>query len=111
MRCTCAYRLRVPADGAAAGILVDGIVDLVHKGADASLALPSRPSGHPLIKALCTHPAASHQLLTRLEGLFVEHQGPQAGTALSRLWQCWQPFISMALLNHGEGKKSHCRTA
>ena len=106
MRCICARGLKVPAGEATTGLLVDGIVDLLHKGSDASLALPGRPSGHPLFKALCTHPAAPQQLLTRLEGLFTEHQGPQAGTALSRQRQCWQPFISTALLDHGEGNKS-----
>lgn len=76
-------------------------MDLLHKSADEGTALPKLPSGHPLFKALSAHSCALPQLVACFERLLTQPETP----ALSKQWLHWQPFISLALLDHGEGKK------
>jgi len=85
----------------AACLLVGGIVDLLHKSADEGTALPKLPSGHPLFKALSAHSCAMPQLVACFERVLTQPETP----ALSEQWLHWEPFISLALLDHGEGKK------
>ena len=91
------------AGSATAPQLVEGIVNLFHKSSDDSLALSRAPAGHPLYKTLLAHPSAAQQLLVCLGAAFAGPDAPQAASA-SAQWLLWEPFLSLALLDHGEGK-------
>ena len=95
--------VRVLSGSRNASPLVSGVVDLLHKGADDNIALPRSPKGHPLFKALCARSAASNQLLVCFEALLTGPRESGAGS-LSRQWLQWQPFISLVILDHGEGQ-------
>ena len=83
--------------------LVGGIVELLHKSSDASSALSRGPAGHPLYKTLFAHPSAAQQLLACFGAAFAGPGAPQAASA-SAQWLQWEPFVSLALLDHGEGE-------
>ena len=85
-------------------LLVRGVVSLLHKSAGDGTALPKLRSGHPLFKTLCAHPSAPAQLLACLAGLLLE---PEEAPELRRQWLQWQPFTSLALLDHGEGESTY----
>ena len=91
-------------------------MDLLHKSSDDSSALGRGPAGHPLYKSLLAHPSAAQQLLVCLRAAFAGPDAPQAASACAR-WLQWEPFISLALLDHGEGEvhlqpheRKRCRT-
>ena len=91
------------AGSATAPQLVEGIVNLLHKSSDDSSALSRAPAGHPLYKTLLAHPCAAQQLLVCLGAAFAGPDAPQAASA-SAQWLLWEPFLSRALLDHGEGE-------
>ena len=93
------------AGGACASLLVVGVVELLHKSTGDGTALPKLRSGHPLFKTLCAHPSAPAQLLACLAALLLQ---PEEAAKLRRHWLQWQPFISLALLDHGEGETISC---
>ena len=78
-------------------------MDLLHKSGDDSSALSRAPAGHPLYKNLLAHPSAAQQLLVCFGASFPGPDAPQAASASAR-WLQWEPFISLALLDHGEGE-------
>ena len=84
-----------------AALLVTGVVELLYKSAGQGIALPKLPSGHPFFKSLCAHPSARPQLLACLEALIAQ---PDETPETRRQWLQWQPFISLVLLDHGEGE-------
>ena len=84
-----------------ASVLVSGIVELLYKSAGDGTALPKLPSGHPLFKTLSAHASAPTQLLACFEALLVQ---PEESAELRRRWLLWQPFVSLATLDHGEGR-------
>ncbi|CAL5220764.1 g2828 [Coccomyxa viridis] len=85
---------------AGASLLVNGVVELLYKSAGQGTVLPKLPSGHPLFKTLCAHASASAQLLACFEALIAQ---PEETPETRRQWLQWQPFISLVLLDHGEG--------
>ena len=92
--------LRGHAGNTTAPQLVGGIIDLLHESSDDSAALSRTPAGHPLYKTLLAHPCAAQQLLVCFGAAFAGPDAPQAASA----WLQWEPFISLALLDHGEGE-------
>ncbi len=89
------------AGEAGASLLVNGVVELLYKSAGQGTVLPKLPSGHPLFKTLCAHASASAQLLACFEALIAQ---PEETPETRRQWLQWQPFISLVLLDHGEGE-------
>lgn len=78
-----------------------GVVELLYKNAGHGMALPKLRNGHPLLKALCAHPSAPPQLVACLESLLTQ---PVETPELRRQWLQWQPFISLAIVDHGDGE-------
>ena len=89
------------AGEAGASLLVNGVVELLYKSAGQGTVLPKLPSGHPLFRSLCAHPSAPPQLLACFEALIAQ---PEDTPETRRQWLHWQPFISLVLLEHGEGE-------
>ena len=78
-------------------------MDVLHKSGDDSSALSRAPAAHPLYKALLAHPSAAQQVLACFGASFAGPDAPEAASARVR-WLQWEPFISLALLDHGEGE-------